>query len=195
MKFNGNGKVYEKPSVGSVAAVCVRIIDLGTHDITGKYGTKKKHQVRISWEIDEKMKDGKPFLVSKTYTKTLHEKGMLRPDLESWRGKAFTQEELEAFDDKKILGKPCLLNLVENGEYINIKAISPLPKGMSAPSPVGTPFTFSLAAEEFDQKIFDSLSETTKAKITLSPEYQALKGIASQVGEDAPPAEDEQVPF
>ena len=43
------------------------------------------------------MPDGKPFLVRRRYTASLHEKSALRKDLESWRGRAFTNVELDGF--------------------------------------------------------------------------------------------------
>jgi hypothetical protein len=56
---------------------------------------------------------GKPFTVSKFYTASLGEKANLRADLKNWRGRDFTDEELAGFEAKNILGKPCMLSVVE----------------------------------------------------------------------------------
>ena len=98
----------------------------------GQYGVK--HRVRIYWQIKEKMDSGKPFLVGKTYTLSLHKKSSLRPDLESWRGRPFTEVEAEGFDLEKLLGANCQLNLMhtsKDGEtYTNVQAIVPAHKEM-----------------------------------------------------------------
>ena len=56
--------------------------------------------------------DGKPFLISRRYSLSLHEKSSLRRDLESWRGRAFTQEELRGFDLEVLIGVGCLVSVV-----------------------------------------------------------------------------------
>jgi len=76
--------------------------------------------------------DRPPYTVSSRYTASLHEKSRLRADLQSWRGRAFSAEELAAFDLEKLIGVGCLLNVVHtarNGkQYADIVAIMPLPK-------------------------------------------------------------------
>jgi hypothetical protein len=50
------------------------------------------------------MEDGRPFGAFKTYTASLFEAATLRKDLESWRGKSFTEEELAGFDISNLIG-------------------------------------------------------------------------------------------
>jgi hypothetical protein len=119
------------------------LFDLGTH-YDEKFD-KSRREVVIVWEIAaeriEVDRDGKktnlPRAISKRYTLSLHEKARLRADLESWRGRPFTGEELAGFEMKTILGKPCLLNIThtkkEDRTFANIGAITPLMKGMTAP--------------------------------------------------------------
>lgn len=117
---------------GLQRAVCVDIVDLGL--VETKFGIKE--QVAIVWQSEEKMDTGKPFLVQKRYSPSLHPKATLRSDLESWRGRKFTDEEAEEFDLEKLLGANCQLNVVHNvtdaGTYANVKSIVPAPKGASA---------------------------------------------------------------
>jgi hypothetical protein len=40
--------------------------------------TQRKHKVTLVWQIDEDMDDGKPFLVRRRYTCSLHEKACCR---------------------------------------------------------------------------------------------------------------------
>lgn len=112
-------------------AVCVDIVDKGM--VEGQYG--RKHKIRILWQIEERMDTGKPFLVGKTYTLSLHKKSSLRPDLESWRGKKFTDEEAEEFDLEKLLGANCQVNVTQqqtaDGIFANVQAVVPAAKGAS----------------------------------------------------------------
>lgn len=112
-----SGKTYEPIPVGVVQAVCSHVVDIGTHE--GSYQGKPvtRHQVVVCWEIDALMSqgeyNGKRFMMSKFYTLSLNEKASLRKDLESWRGKAFTDDELNGFDVEKLIGANCMLNVVE----------------------------------------------------------------------------------
>jgi len=122
---------------GQHSAVCVDVVDLGMLEVTFVKETTTKHKIRLVWQIEEVMADNKPYLASKMYTLSLHQKAQLRKDLESWRGKQFSPEELEGFDVENLLGVNCLLNIIQevsnkNGKtYSNIAIIMRLPKGMN----------------------------------------------------------------
>ena len=122
---------------GTFAAVCVDVVDLGMIEVSWQGKEKRQHKIRIAWQIDEQQENGKPFLVSKRYTLSLHEKAALRKDLESWRGRSFTEPELEGFDVEALLGIGCYLCIVHTKKdgktWANINAIMRFPKGVSAP--------------------------------------------------------------
>jgi hypothetical protein len=61
---------YELAPVGVYSAVCVRLINMGMQETS--YGLK--HQVHLAFEIDEKMEDGRPFLMMQNYTMSLNER-------------------------------------------------------------------------------------------------------------------------
>jgi hypothetical protein len=111
---------FEIAPAGTHGASCVRVIDLGTQ-IT-PFDGKQKHQVRLTWELqDEIMRNGKPFLISKTYTWSMHKRSALRAHLEAWRGTPFTDRDFgpNGFNLKNILGKSCLITIAQdeiNGE-------------------------------------------------------------------------------
>ena len=85
------------------------LVDLGMVDD----GFGVKHKVEIWWQLEERNPEtGTRFTVRKRYTNSLHEKAALRKDLEMWRGRKFTQEELRGFDLEKLLGVPCQLQTV-----------------------------------------------------------------------------------
>jgi len=123
---------FTPASEGLHAAVCCDVIDRGIQETP--WG--KKHKCQISWQIEEINPDtGKRQTPSKFYTVSLHEKAALRKDLETWRGRKFTEEELSGFDLEKLLGVNCQIqivhNLSEDGRLFgNVQAIVPMGKGM-----------------------------------------------------------------
>ncbi len=123
---------------GSFAAVCVDSIDLG--ELPNPFNPEKpRHMVRLVWQIEEQQSDGKPYHIKQDYTASLHEKAKLRQDLQSWRGRAFSFDELVGFDLETLIGVPCLLNIVhaqgrKGGTFANVGAIMKLPRNMTAPA-------------------------------------------------------------
>jgi len=122
---------FEPCPAGVQQAVACDVVDLGIMD--GPYGEKWK--VDIRWQTADQMSDGKPYLVNKRYTLSLNEKATLRHDLEAWRGRAFTEAEIEGFDLEKLIGVNCLLNVVhkagsKGGTFANVVSIMPLAKNM-----------------------------------------------------------------
>lgn len=176
-KDNGGGD-FEQAPIGTHVARCIKIIDIGTQKSEYQGKVNIRRQVIIGWELpNELMTDGeyagKPFAVSRFYTASLSEKANLRADLESWRGRAFTKEELGGFSARKILGASCMLSLIQNDKgKVKISGVMALPKGTPVPEQVNPSVYFSL--DEFDQKTFDSLSDGYKRLIQVSPEYQHI---------------------
>jgi hypothetical protein len=133
-------KNYEKCSTGLQQAVCVFVNDIGTQ--IGEYQGKRKElpKVIISWELKETIKDGdyagKRFMMNKYYTKSLYEMANLTKDLENWRGKKFTQEELNGFDLDNLIGANCYLNIVvTEKDYRKVSAVLPLPRDIEKLKP------------------------------------------------------------
>lgn len=129
------GSSFVPCPAGPHSAVCVDVVDLGMVPNKFKNG-QKQHRCRLVWQVAENNEEGKPFLVQKTYTASLHEKAILRKDLESWRGRPFSDQEAEGFDVEVLLLKPCLLNVQHNEKggsvYADVTSIMRLPKGMAA---------------------------------------------------------------
>jgi hypothetical protein len=132
------GATYPVCPSGSHVAICIDVVDLGL--VKSTYGEKAKtqHKIRIVWQTGEYQDNGKAFHVSKRYTLSLHEKAALRKDLESWRGRPFTGEELEGWDVESVLGAAALLSVVQNATngsvYANVAAIMRPPKGTVLPA-------------------------------------------------------------
>tara|TARA_A100001015_G_scaffold209895_1_gene235120 strand:- start:7322 stop:8089 length:768 start_codon:yes stop_codon:yes gene_type:complete len=113
MSSDGSSENLPKLQPGIYSGTCYQIIDLGTRDEVFQGDITKKTQVIITFEVTEalepsdnmvKMEDGRPFAVSGTYTASLFEQAKLHKHLVSWRGRAFTEEELQGFDISKLLG-------------------------------------------------------------------------------------------
>jgi hypothetical protein len=129
------GKVYTPAPAGAWQAVCVDVVDLGEVDTEYKGEKKRKRMVKVVWQINETNADsGKRFAVSRRYGAYLSDKATLRKDLQSWRGRPFTREELMGFDLEVLIGVNCQLNIVhkdfEGSTFANVDAVMPLMKGM-----------------------------------------------------------------
>lgn len=107
-------------------AVCVDVHDLGM--VKTAWGDKAK--VLLIWQLDALDETGRRFQIRQQYTLSLSEKANLRRDLECWRGRKFTDEELQGFDLEKLLGANCQLQVVHNLSdegrvFANVQAIVP----------------------------------------------------------------------
>jgi len=196
---------FKLPPAGSFMAKLYRIIDIGTQ--TTEWMGKKKMQRKIiaMFELHGEDNDGqplqtaegKPLIVSKRYTLSLDEKATLRKDLEAWRGKAFTQEELDGFNLEVLLGKCCMVNIThssyEGKEYANISGISQVPVALKKlGEPVGVNELMIFTLDPFDQAKFEKLSEGMQGVIKKSAEYRntfepnspAVSSVSSELIDD-----------
>lgn len=171
------GSSFEITPEGVYKARCIRIIDMGT-TYNEKFSVNQ-HKIMIMWELPEtQMAEGEnkglPFSATMFPTLSLHKKSNLRPFLESWRAKKFTDEEAITFDILKLLDHVCMLNIIHNENYANIAAIMPLKKD-ECPARVNDLVSFSFA--DFDGTVLESFSEKMQARIKLSNEYKILKSV------------------
>ena len=202
------GSNFTPCPAGTYPARMVQLLDLGTQISDFQGETKAAHKLLLTFEIcdpETSRDDGKPFTISKRFTASLHEKAGLRKTLESWRGRPFSPEELRGFNLQNVLGKPCLLSVVQEQKgdrtYSNIASIMGLPKGMTCPEPSNTPASFDLSKPDWDT--FDSLSERLQEQIAESPEGRAAiaKRHTTAPGAPSTPAAgaddfgDDDIPF
>lgn len=172
----GGGGDYKPVPAGNHRGVCSMVVDLGNQRIQSQlYGESIKRQAYVAWELpDEPItwtdREGNertgPMRIGKTYTVSLHENANLRADLESWRGRPFTEEERAGFDISKLAGAPALINVTHkaggNGKtYANVTAVTPLPKGMEKP----TCSDFPLVYDADNVGSFEHLPEWLQKKI------------------------------
>ena len=129
-KGGGRGAFTPCPT-GMHRAVCCDVVDHGL--LETDWGPK--HKIDIKFQTDAPMENGQPFLVQKRYTLSLHEKANLTADLQSWRGRIFSLEELaQGIDLEQLIGVNCQLVVVHkesNGPtpFANISAITPAASG------------------------------------------------------------------
>lgn len=211
-KDTGGGDFKRVPS-GVYIGRCYSLIDLGTQESTGQFGTKFQHKIRVAWELfgeDEQGNpltvdvDGKtmPMTISKSYTVSLHEKAGLRKDLAAWRGRDFTDEEAKAFDVSKLVGAFCMVNCTQsetNGKtYTNVAGLTPLPGALknAKPDPVHENVLFDL--DKPDMKVFSTFHEKLQDAIKKSPEWAQFSKQGQGSGFDDFPNSDiegEEIPF
>lgn len=215
----GSGQAFKRVPAGVHVARCISVIDLGTQDVTWEGTSKLQHKIQITWEVLGDDENGVPMTmevdghelpmtISKRYTLSLSNKARMRGDLEAWRGKAFTDEELRGFDVSKLLGAYCMLNVTEtesNGKtYANVSSITPLPRAIPKPAGVHPLVMFDL--DKPDMKVFEGFYDKLKEVIQQSQEWQARtvkmtgQPAAPQTKKDAPTGTafddlDSDVPF
>lgn len=201
---NNDQAEFPLTPAGTYLAICYLVADIGLQP--NPYNEDKpRHRFVVGWELpNELMSDGRPFGVIQTYTLSLGANANLRKDLEAWRGRAFTPEELEGFEMINVLGKPCTLTIVHNAEgertYANMASIGGVMKGMAVPAPSNKLIYFD--KDEFDNEIYEHLPKWIKTKIdnAIEPGSVAkaeVRGVVDPDFNDALPAMDLEtdVPF
>ncbi len=203
LTISGEGSADNLPKLakGTYLGTCFRIVDLGTSDQEYKGVVSKKTRVHITFEITKAldpgnnevvMEDGRPFAVSKTYTASLFEAATLRKDLENWRDKSFTEEELKGFDIENLIGCTAKIEVGHteaNGDFLGgnpkIVRLSSPPGGIEKIDTINDKQAFDLSVycDEWRGKqtpetkamcdIFDSLPNWQQEDIEKSYEYQA----------------------
>ena len=186
-------KEFKQVPAGLHLARCYRIVDLGTQRTEFEGQEKFQRKIMLGWELHGKDDEGNelvteygdPMAIFKNYTLSWHEKATLRLDLQNWRGKPFTVEEMRRFDLSTVLGAWCMLTVIQRAGkkegktdrvYANVKAVSPVPsiiKSNGLPSAINPNQMFRLAEPDFE--LYDTFGKGLKAMIEASPEWQAIQ--------------------
>jgi hypothetical protein len=192
----GEGNFTPVPP-GMHLARCYRIIDLGTQKSEFQGQVKYLHKAMLQFEVhgeDEKGRPlvtskGEPLSISKNYTLSLAEKATLRIDLQTWRGVAFTPDQLRGFELKNILGHWAMLSVAKsvgnNGkEYTNIMSVNPVPQAIKKGGlPEGVNKLAMFTIMDPDMELFETFSNNLQAKIKAAPEWESNEKRAAKSGE------------
>lgn len=180
---------------GTYPAVCVCIVDLGEQ--RNEKFNKYEDKVLFIWELPgvviEVDGEKKPRWQSKDFSATLNEKSNLTKFLVSWRGKNFTDEELngDGFDLKQMLGEGCLLQIIveekDGNQYNRITGCVGLPVGMPAPSTESELLWFDM--DEWDDDAMEKFPDWVQQKIKKSTQFQKEHAPDTTVEVKPPDAE------
>jgi len=193
-KDSGGESSFTPVPPGMHLARCYRIVDLGTQKSEWQGEVKHLHKVMLQFEVHGEDENGRPLVtnkgepmtISKNYTLSLGEKAALRKDLQTWRGKDFTPDELRGFELKNILGHWAMLSVAKsagsNGkEYTNIMTVNPV---MAAVKKAGLPDGFNKIGlfyiDSPDMDMFETFGKSLKEKIQSSPEWQSRSAYAAK---------------
>lgn len=182
---------------GVYMAVCVGVVDLGE-----QYSEKFKsysNRVKFIWALPGELVeiDGEQCerQLSKEFALSANKKGSLRPFIESWNGKSYSDEEFGEVDLFEQVGKSCQLQVVLNdtGEYANVSNLMPIPKGMPAPTSNTAFFTWDM--DQWDDVLFESLPEWVQNQIKKSTQYQKNHAPDTTIEVKDTPASEEACPI
>lgn len=115
-----------------------------------------------------------PFVLSRRFGKSFHEKANLRVFLEAMLGRKFTPEETTGFPLDTLLWKTlfCSVAHIQKWEktYANILSWMPLPKSIECPAQVNDTLLYSVSAH--DEDTFNKLGKYTQDLIQGSTEWK-----------------------
>lgn len=175
-KDNGGADI-PKLEGGVYTAISTAIIDLGLQ--ANEKFDKTQRKFMLIWNIQgeeielngEKM----PRQISKEYSFSLHEKSGLRKDLQAWRGKPFTEEELQGFNLLNILNVACQLQIIleekNQKQYNNIAGIMSLPKGTTLDTSTNETYHFDIENVETWTN-WNKISKWVQEKIKKATNYE-----------------------
>ena len=201
--------VREPVPAGTYPARLYKIIHYGTIPNTYMGEQKMTNTIRFDFELPtetrvfDEEKGEQPLSISKEYTLSMNEKANLCRDLESWRGKKFTDEEAVGFDILSVIGRACMINIAHKTSnstgnvYAYIASISPMPKGMECPPQVNPTFVWDYD-ENFDDSVLANMHDYFQGKIKSSVEYKYKMEPIDVQDAPMPTAEDdpgEDLPF
>ncbi len=199
MAFTAKEKSDYKPiPEGTHRAVSSALVDLGLQDAFGI----PKPQLMIRFEfpdlranrIENGVQIDEPMVKWQFYTNSLNKKANLRRDLDGWRGRGFTKEELEGFDVRNVIGHACQISIIHDNSGDRVKDkinnISKLMGDGAKPLPELEVISYSRDEGEIQQ--WNLLPEWIQEKINQQLDDD-ISPPPVQVDDDS--FEDDDVPF
>lgn len=192
---------------GTWIARCHLVVDLGTQPVEWQ-GQKKepKQQIRIGFEfptllhVFDEAKGKEPFTLSRQFTNTLGDKGTLKPILNSWRGRPFTEEDIKTFSFDKLLGATALITVVHeqktDGMVAKIGAVVKAVlngQPMQCPPAIMKPILYTIDSGPNDPK-FKELPEWLRDQCAQCTEWANAPEDPGQPGTPVPSQDGQQAP-
>ena len=113
MKISASNNSKAAVEAGLYPAVCFGLIDIGTQENTYQDKTTYQRKAILKFELlDEFDGEDNRVVLSQIYNMSLSEMSKFRKHLKGWRGRDFTDEELNCFEPKNILGGNVILNVI-----------------------------------------------------------------------------------
>jgi hypothetical protein len=198
-------KNFKPVPAGTHAAICVSIVNMGIQN-DSKFGPRRKIYFRwelpgeqTSWRDKQGNEHHGPMTIGKSYTYSLNEKSTLCQDLESWRGKLFTDAERKAgVDVSDFLGKSCILGIVHKGSgdkvFADVKTVMGAPPSVKLRAS-GTLIAYD--ADDHDPELFALLPSWLQQKISdrIVAPAKVEKAQPSQTAADVGVEFDDEIPF
>jgi len=178
-------------------AVCVDVMDLGLVETEFQGQRSLKPKVKLTFESEAKTDDGKPCMVSKNFTASLHSKAKLAEFLGKWRGRPVLPGE--TIDLAKLIGASCTLvishqqNLVGK-TYASIDAVSK-PTRKVAPSGQYDPAAARQRYAEWKAKQAATPPVNTPAPAVAKPATAVPAVTPKSAAPEPAPAFDPEVGF
>lgn len=182
------GGDFEKHPTGWVTGVCTRIIDKGTHWSDRKQKFERK--LLIAFESSKLMQEGEfkgePFLLYQNFNYSMYKNSHLCKFVEAWLGRNFpSQDEADKFNLETLIGRKAFINVVhsDDGKFVNIQTIGPVPEGMTAPDIKGK--TILINQADLNMAEVEKLTDKMKQVVLNArerqddPKYQAMPGQAA----------------
>lgn len=170
-------KPRELPKNEMTQSVCAFIVDCGQHEET-ELGTGRvslKPKVMFVFEMEQKRSDGLPFILSQTFTNSLHEKANLSKFLEGWNGVKYSKEDRKnGIELNQFLNQNAYITPVHNNGYANIGSITKIRE---------KDIPMKVTIQQWPKWVHDYIA---KAKVPPAGYSKPADGASKAEGEDLP---------
>lgn len=185
---------FALPDEGVHLGVCVDVYEKTLPNNFKPGETVRK--VKLVFELDKPHPslEGN-FRVNAFMTASLHPKSKLRPFLEHWRGRKFTDEEAKSFNLEALIGAPAQIQVIHNDGYANVASIMPLVNGQVPFRGTGTYVRVKDRPDEFGRSAPGAGAPVQQAAPAQpAPTLQQADAFAQPAGTPADFAKDD-LPF
>jgi len=166
---------FEKHPTGWASLICTRIIDKGT--VYNDKKDKDERKIVFAFESEKLMPEGKykdmPFMVFANFNYSMYQNSLLCGFIEQWLGKQFaSQAEASDFEIRDLLTKPAYANIThsDDGKWVNIGTIGPLPDDKTPLKPIGDVYAFDM--DNIDMEVFEKLTDGFKEAVQKTREWR-----------------------